>query len=472
MPNSMTMGGVGLSVADVQGWSADGVREVFHVGQNLASSTADVSRALAQLKAFESWGGDAAEAAMSSIALTRQDLDALGNELVTVADAARAAADEIEDVQSRLRALLSRAEDLGLVVDLNSNQVSTTSSAIGGPMAGLINAMDLQQDLDALLRDADAIDDLLASAIDMADGDSVIPGLPGQSGIPTDVLQAQIEAFKKTYGRLPTSASDWEAASWLDPQNFDPALKGADSSVVVAQIMPVPGQGVVRGSLFIMDEKVVDPFAPDGFDPSAYTSLYDYGNDRGFSTNFDPRNAKGAFLIDYENGVVIFRQNPTHDTAGHVTIGTPDVRVSQAGDGALRMDYNLPNPAAMLGPLNTAELSGKPVAGTVLVAPQSGGPTASGFIGDYPSAEIYADSPGGESRVLLQDEQDNRSPLGPVLELGSYHFVGELPAPAVQEELGFSPTHTTFIGPGATGQIEQPINQPTINPRGTRLTPP
>jgi hypothetical protein len=144
----------------------------------------------------------------------------------------------------------------------------------------------------------------------------------------------------------------------------------------------------------------------------------------------------------------------------------------QAGDGTVRMDYNLPNPAAMLGPVNTAELSGKPVAGTVFVAPQTGGPTASGFVGDYPSAEIYADSPGGDTRILLQDVQDNRSPFGPVLELGSYHFVGALPAAAVQEELGFSPTHTTFFGPGATGQIEQPINQPTINSQGTRLTPP
>ncbi len=466
------MGGLGLSVADVQGWSADGVREVFHVGQNLASSTSEVSQMLVQLNAFDSWGGDAAEAAKSSIALTRQDLDAFGAELLTVANAARAAADGIDGVQGRLRALLSRAEDLGLVVDPDSNQVTVTPLAVGGPMAGFINAMDLQKDLDAILRDADAVDDLLASAIDMADGDAVIPGLPGQAAIPTDVLQAQIAAFEKTYGRLPTSSSDWKAASWLDPQNFDPALDRVDSSVVVAQIKPVPGQGVVRGSLFIMDEKVVDPFAPDGFDPSAYTSLYDYGNNRGFLGDFDPRNAKGAFMIDYENGVVIFRQNPTHDTAGHVTIGTPDVRVTQAVDGTVRMDYNLPNPAAMFGPVNIAEVLGMPVAGTVLVAPQTAGPTASGFIGDYPSAEIYADSPGGNTRILLQDVQDNRTQWGPVLELGSYHFVGELPAAAVQRELGFSPTHTTFIGPGATAQIEEPINRPTASQRGTRLAPP
>ena len=46
--------------------------------------------------------------------------------------------------------------------------------------------------------------------------------------------------------------------------------------------------------------------------------------------------------------------------------------------------------------MNMAEASGKPVAGTIFVSPGEGGPRASGFIGDYPSAEIYADLPDGD----------------------------------------------------------------------------
>ena len=136
-------------------------------------------------------------------------------------------------------------------------------------------------------------------------------------------MRAAAAAFGEVFGRPPTSPEDWAKASWLDPENDDPALKGTNSAVVVTHIKPVPGHGAVRGSLFIMDEKVVDPFAANDYDPGSFASLYDYGNNRGFSENFDPRNAKGAFLINYENGVVIFRQNPTHDTAGQVTVGEP-----------------------------------------------------------------------------------------------------------------------------------------------------
>jgi hypothetical protein len=472
LPDFVGVSGLGLSVGDVQRWSAASVRDIFHVGQSAATTISNVSRGLGQLTTFDSWGGDAAEAAKSALAVTRQDLDSHGAELLAVALAARTAADDIENIQAELRALISKAENLGLELDPVNSSVEVTPNAVGGPAIGLINAIDLQQELDAILVEADEVDDALANAINMVDGDDFIPQIPGS---PTDVearLQSQRDAFEQVYGRPPSSQEDWAKASWLDPENFDPALNGVDSSVVVTRIKPVPGQGVVRGSLFIMDDKVVDPFAPNGYDPASFGSLYDYGNNRGFSENFDPRNAKGAFLIDYENGVAIFRQNPTHDTAGQVKVGTPDVRVTQAADGTVRMDYNLPNPAAMLGPVNAAELSGKPVAGTLLVSPGAAGPTASGFIGDYPSAEISADRLGGGTRVLLADEQDNRTSFGPNLELGSYHFVGDLPSEQVQRELGFSPTHLTFHGPGGSMQVVEPLDTPTVSARGITMGPP
>jgi hypothetical protein len=462
--------GLGLSVDEVLRWDADSVRQIFHVGQDLATTAADVSRGLAELKAFETWGGDAATAAQTSVGVTRRDLDAHGAGVSVVANAAKTAADAIEGVQRRLRDLITKAEGMGLEIDPVASTVEITGKA--NPADAIINAIAVQQELKTILADADAIDDTLANAINMADGDTAIPQIPGSPAEVQDRMQAQIEAFKKVYGYPPSSAQDWEKASWLDPENFDPALKGTDSSVVVTKINPVPGQGVVRGSLFIMDGKVVDPFAPNGYDPSSYKSLYDYGNNRGFAENFDPRNAKGAFLIDYDKGVVIFRQNPTHDTAGQVKVGTPDVRVTQAGDGTVRMDYNLPNPASMVGPINMAEAAGKPVAGTILVSPGQAGPSASGFIGDYPSAEIYADRPGGGTQVLLQDEQDNRTVMGPILELGSYHFVGDLPSDQVQKALGFSPTHMTFHGPGGSVQVQEPLRTPPVGSNGTRMAPP
>jgi hypothetical protein len=119
-----------------------------------------------------------------------------------------------------------------------------------------------------------------------------------------------------------------------------------------------------------------------------------------------------------------------------------------------------------------ADASGKPVAGTILVSPGENGPSASGLIGDYPSAEIYADRPGGGTQLLLQYEQDNRTVFGPTLELGSYHFVGDLPSVDVQRELGFSPTQTEFRGPGGSAQVRVPLDAPTVSSSGTRLTPP
>jgi hypothetical protein len=152
----------------------------------------------------------------------------------------------------------------------------------------------------AALAHAEATDADLARVLSAATGDEdVNVGMDTQGPDDPERRQAAAKAFEEVFGGPPTSAADWVKASWLDPANDDPALNGTDSSVVVTHIKPVPGQGVVRGSLFIMDEKVVDPFAPNGYDPRSFDSLYDYGNNRGFSEGFDDRNAKGAFLIDY-----------------------------------------------------------------------------------------------------------------------------------------------------------------------------
>jgi hypothetical protein len=74
--------------------------------------------------------------------------------------------------------------------------------------------------------------------------------------------------------------------------------------------------------------------------------------------------------------------------------------------------------------------------------------------------------------VLLRDEQDNRTVFGPILELGSYHFVGNLPSVDVQREIGFSPTQTEFRGPGGSVQVRVPLDVPTVSSSGTRMTPP
>ena len=369
-----------ISLADIQRWDPEQINEVADAAGARARSSRDKANELGNLSAFGTWSGDAADAAQEAINENRTTLELSAQEAFLVSLGARRAYQEAQAVTKEVRSLLAYAAEAPAVeVNTVSNSVmppDTTGWAPEDVAAVISKVAELEGRITAALAHAEGTDADLARVLSAATGDDdPIVGPDAHGPHDPDRRQASAEAFEEVYGRPPISAADWVKASWLDPANVAPALKGTDSSVVVTDINPVPGQGVVRGSLFIMDEKVVDPFGPNGYDPRSFDSLYDYGNNRGFSEDFDPRNAKGAFLIDNENGVVIFRQNPTHDTAGHVSVGEPDVRVTQAGDGTVRMDYNLPNPGSMVGPVNMADASGKPVAGTILVSPGEGGPS-------------------------------------------------------------------------------------------------
>lgn len=107
------MAGLGLSIAEVLGWDAESVREVFLAGKDRATTTMDVSANLSVLDVFDTWGGDTAEAARSSIAITRQDLDEHARQVMEVAVAAEAAANEIENIRKLLRDLIAEIEAKG-----------------------------------------------------------------------------------------------------------------------------------------------------------------------------------------------------------------------------------------------------------------------------------------------------------------------------------------------------------------------
>src|SRR4051812_6107350 len=106
-----------LTVLDIERWNAGDVREVFHAAISRAQAAQDAANGLATLPAFETWGGEAAEAAKDAIGQTRRDLDAHGNEAMAVANAARHAADEIERIKSELATLKADAESLGMEID-------------------------------------------------------------------------------------------------------------------------------------------------------------------------------------------------------------------------------------------------------------------------------------------------------------------------------------------------------------------
>lgn len=164
-----------LTVADIDRWNAQAVREVFHAASARAEVTFEASRQLAALSIFANSGGKTAEAAAHHNAGIRRDLDAHGNEALAVARAADRAADGIVKVQSELAALRHAAAAAELTIDALINRVVPIPglrSTEAQWARTLAKQTELQAELDAIMAEANAVDEELASAVNMADGDA------------------------------------------------------------------------------------------------------------------------------------------------------------------------------------------------------------------------------------------------------------------------------------------------------------
>jgi hypothetical protein len=258
--------------------------------------------------------------------------------------------------------------------------------------------------------------------IQALDGD--IPETPAHVAPDEQRRHNQIEAFKQVFGREPTSAADWETAAALDPQTYDPKFNGAKSEVRVVRIRPVPGQGVVRVSQWIAQRDVT------GFPPWKR----DLGNNRGANPNFDTEDTKVTTYIDYANGIVVLRQNPSVEEtstggSGEVKVGIPKGSVTQLPDGSVRIRYDAGNPFAPgisadpKGPLVDHRVT---VNGDLVFSPGAGGVEVNGTRTNYPSLEVYQDRPDGTTQTVLIDPARSGSSDGPMLNLPRHHDVGPL----------------------------------------------
>jgi hypothetical protein len=210
---------VTLTVADIDRWSAEAVREVFHAANARGQATLEASHQLSSLAVFDTWEGATAEARKHTNASIRQDLDAHGNESLAVARAAGKAADDIEHVQSELRTLRHDAEELHMTIDGLTNKVVPTSGCL--PTEALIAEMQLQPRLDAIVAEANAVDAELATAINMADGDAPIP--PGPHDNRPEIqkaLSAPLPDDPKKFNDLWTQLTK-EEKDWLYSQDHD-----------------------------------------------------------------------------------------------------------------------------------------------------------------------------------------------------------------------------------------------------------
>lgn len=205
-----------VSIEDIDRWDSGDVREVFNASRSRAEAAFEASDGIAELPAFGTWGGDAADAARESIGQTRRDLDAHGNEALAVAQAARKAADDIDAVKSSLAQLRADAVSAGFEINPIGNLV-VLGPALEADMVGALAAEAMRQELQArliaLLADAAQVDQELASAIAMATGAEPIPDGPHTNDpavqeILTDPPEDP-QRFQDAWEQLSDEQKDW-----------------------------------------------------------------------------------------------------------------------------------------------------------------------------------------------------------------------------------------------------------------------
>ncbi|WP_236147267.1 hypothetical protein [Mycolicibacterium sp. CH28] len=236
-----------LTVADIERWNAGDVREVFHAANSRAQASFDAADGLASLPAFQSWGGQAAEAAKVAIGQTRRDLDAHGNEASAVADAARTAADNIERIKSELASLKADAESLGMEIDPTSDTVLPGPS-VRNPMEAELKQAQLQPRLDKIVAEANLVDMALANAINMAAGKTAIPSdaPTGTAAIPGSPPRSLSDMLLPTTAEAPESAGE-SGSHWV-PTKTDVLIGSAGA------IAGGTADGVRQAALSLINE--------------------------------------------------------------------------------------------------------------------------------------------------------------------------------------------------------------------------
>jgi len=407
----------------------------------------------------QNWAGPASTVAMGRGDRIMQSQIAFRDQLEAVRTALGSGGQQLSALRAQILSLSTQASALGGIV----GDDGTVRPSGGGQLMTPTVAKAYSAVLQKMLRAFDSVDQATASAVQQGGrSDSAIRAVdfavdgdapqapPGEDTAAADRRRNEIDAFKEVFGREPASSTDWETAAALDPHSYDEKYNGTPPSIVVGRINPEPGQGIVRTGLFIPRDKVFN--IPND----------DLGDNRGFDPNFAPEDSRVSLYVDYENGLVIARQNPSVDVEGNVKVATPDVKVQQAPDGAVRIQYDAKNAFAPPG----ADLSGHVVRGDIVVTPGAGGQPASidGVVGDYPSLEVYQEMPNGTSHTLAQDPADSGNPYGPLTELPFSHEIGSgssafEPFESYAPQLPGGPRYPGDTVPYVPGQIDP--NTPT-----------
>ncbi len=433
---------MGLSLADIERWDSSSIAAVASAADGQGRVTRMIADQLGAVVDGIRWAGHAADAARAAMWQTRQGLYRHADDYQAVAKAASGAAPQVADIKHDLQLIKDEAAAWDITIDSATGALTwpvyaSQSSALQALVAEA--ADDIAVRIVELMQRAEKVDTELADAINRSDAPALGFGPDADMSVSPgfdDVRRRanQTEAFRTVFGRDPVSAADWDTAAALDPHSYEPKNRDVPPNIVVGRIEPVPGQGVVRTNLFIPGRTAWTPFGDN------------LGDARPFEPSAGPELSRVSFYVDYENGIVVGRQNPSVMN-GQAKTGTPDIRVSQNPNGSVLINYVAADPYSPGGE-DIAKASPWNVHGRLVIKPTDAGPIAGGIISDFPAVEIYNDR-NGATKLVDRIFPQNISPMGPLIAL-----------PFSQQ-----------IGPGLMGEFPDDLNR-SVQPSPSRVPMP
>lgn len=415
-----------LTPADLKKVDVQTIRDVAVALEKQATSLKDIKNSFPNLPHVDSWTGVAADAANDGLGQFGRLIGMHSEGRAAAAAKMREAADEFEAAKAKLAKIENEAQGK-FSIDYATGAVKPLSNK---DKAAAQQAAELEAGIRRAVEEGNAADAALTHAVNLADGDEKPDSLPlSITGI-LGVLDAnkgrimaprenQELAFLEVFGRAPTTPADWQTAAMLDPHSYNPKNGGTPPEIRVAKIDPHPGQGVVRANWFIPSKEVLYPSERKGVG-------HNFGDNRGFNPNFSPEDARVSAIVDYENGVVVLRQNPSVETdSGKAWAGHPWASVAQDPNGTVKLYYNTADPWAPLGGEIPSKLMNYSVNGTVVVQPGPAGPAVGGQMTSFPAFEAYHDTPTGATTPIAQMWPTHTDQWGPMLGLPFQQSVGD-----------------------------------------------
>ena len=166
--------------------------------------------------------------------------------------------------------------------------------------------------------------------------------------------------------------------------------------------------------------------------------------------------------VDYANGVIVTRQNPSVDTTtGEARTGTPTVAATQRPDGTVYVSYEAVEPFSPGGE-TLGKLSPWSVNGNIVIQPTANEPVIGANVTSFPAIEIYRDAPNGVTTTLSQVMPENVGQEGPLVGLPLHQELGDASLVDSFNEVKIIPRGTIVVGPELTnfGPADDPPSIP------------